>query len=149
MYYVEMHPSRQLNRFPSPLHSLHVHPASEVDIARQENKVIDVSEAGKEIESITQSKVWKGRSSSHGWNARDAAMSFRFWMLFEQRDQFFHFIPWDRTDRTNIAKSRLCEIIIFLNVSSLMNESELTNKIFRLKQTFMMKLCFLFVHGFC
>ncbi|TGZ52846.1 Uncharacterized protein DBV15_05170 [Temnothorax longispinosus] len=52
-----------------PTHSLHLHPASEVGIVRQENKVVDASEwkgGGKEIESITQSKVLNRSSGGHG-----------------------------------------------------------------------------------
>lgn len=103
------------------------------------------SSGGKEIESITQSKVWKKRSGSHDWT--DAAMSLvSFPSITEHRNRSFGLFglkvsSWD-TDRTN----KHCKIMFIRSFprrfSNLMSELDQT-QIFSLETNITETLYFL------
>lgn len=82
---------------------------------------------GKEIESITRSKVWNRRSGGHGWTATDAAMSpISFLHITEHHGLVFSVYlmsPWDGHGPINIVKSQLYSQLSF-DLNRLVSESD-------------------------
>lgn len=103
-----------------PTYSLHLHPASKVGIGATRKR-----SGGKEIESITRSKVWNRRSGGHGWI--DAAMPPVSILNVTEHHRLVFSVylksPWDGHGLINIVKSQLYSQLSF-DFSRLVSESD-------------------------